>query len=199
MATTRATRRGGGGRGRRLNIGLNSNSMEQLDKVLGKVVSDFKREISDRRVSELATRIDANFRALIRDNITGPRYATGDIENSVRVTYTSSNEGKYKFRINVSNSSPDFKYFEYGTGIVGAWSDSSGYDDYLPDDWEYDINDHGANGWAFYKNVDGVTRRFITMGQEPAFTIPKLKEIIEREYSEELAKKVRLYFPRNTY
>lgn len=199
MATTRATRRGGGGKGRRLNISLNSKSMEQLDKVLGKAVSDFKREISDRRVAELATRIDANFRALIRDNITGPRYATGDIENSVNVTYSSGGEGKYKFRINVSNSSPDFKYFEYGTGIIGEWGNSSEYDEYLPSDWEYDINGHGMDGWAFYKNIDGVKRRFITMGQEPAFTIPKLKEIIEREYSNELARKIRLYFPRNTY
>lgn len=198
MAATRVSRKSGI-RGRRLNIGLNSNSMRQLDKVLGKTISAFKEEISGRRVAELATRIDSNFRALIRDNITGPRWATGDIERSVKVTFSTGDAGKYNFRINVSNSSPDFKYFEYGTGIVGAENMDYAYQDFLPDDWEYDVNGHDLEGWVFYKKIDGVVKSFKTLGQEPAFTLPKLKERIIDEYSEQLAAKIRLYFPKNRY
>lgn len=40
------------------------------------------------------------------------------------------------------------KAVEYGTGIVGAASEASSQ----AEDWEYDINNHGEQGWFYVKN-----------------------------------------------
>ena len=42
------------------------------------------------------------------------------------------------------------KAVEYGTGIVGAASEASGIAS--QDGWEYDINQHGSQGWYYKKD-----------------------------------------------
>ena len=42
------------------------------------------------------------------------------------------------------------KAVEYGTGVVGATSEASGVA--AQDGWEYDVNQHGNQGWYYKKN-----------------------------------------------
>lgn len=44
---------------------------------------------------------------------------------------------------------PYAKYVEFGTGIIGA---NAQHDLASQFGWEYDINNHGTDGWVYYKN-----------------------------------------------
>lgn len=71
-------------------------------------------------------------------------------------------------------------YVEFGTGLMGS---SNPPPDAVKAGWEYDVNDHGTEGWVYYDDYFG---RFVwTTGQmgKPFMydTINELASVAERE------------------
>lgn len=62
--------------------------------------------------------------------------------------YTESS--KIRLAENYADGFDLAKAVEYGTGIVGASSFASAYAD--KDNWQYDVNGHGENGWFYRSN-----------------------------------------------
>jgi len=63
------------------------------------------------------------------------------------------------------------KIVEYGIGIVGAQTAVD-----TPEDWQYDVNDHGEEGWYYFDNAGN---RWFTKGFEGRLIFLRLKYQIE--------------------
>jgi len=49
----------------------------------------------------------------------------------------------HEYQISISISGDEVFYFEYGTGVIGESNP------HPKDPWDYDINNHGENGWNY--------------------------------------------------
>ena len=73
---------------------------------------------------------------------------TGELMNSI--------DGYYSPTYNVGIIKAGAKYataVEFGTGVVGSQSPHPN-----PQDWQYDINQHGDEGWVYYDDGSGKFR-----------------------------------------
>lgn len=95
-----------------------------------------------------------------------------DIWNDTMVDLDSLNLSD-KTRANYSSGLSLAKIVEYGTGIVGANSEASS----IAKDWQYDMNNHGNDGW-FYEDNSG--QLHFTRGIEGRLIFYKTKEEIEK-------------------
>lgn len=53
-------------------------------------------------------------------------------------------------------------YIEFGTGVVGSENPHP-----MPENWGYDLNQHGDNGWVYYNEKDGKYHWTKGMGSRP--------------------------------
>jgi len=73
---------------------------------------------------------------------------TGELMNSI--------EGYYSPTYNVGIIKAGARYataVEFGTGVVGSQSPHPN-----PQDWQYDVNGHGDEGWVYYDDESGKFR-----------------------------------------
>ena len=76
---------------------------------------------------------------------------TGQLLGSVHGFYSTSSREGYVF---VGNGTPYAVYVEYGTGIIGKAMPHPQASDI---GWEYDVNNHGTEGWVYHKRKPGWT------------------------------------------
>lgn len=72
------------------------------------------------------------------------RYVTGELASSI----SFQRVGEAEYLVIADNDHAAF--VEFGTGVVGDGS----YQGELPSNWEYDVNNHGDDGW-WYLHDDG--------------------------------------------
>lgn len=107
---------------------------------------------------------------------------TGQLQDSINIKYLTEKRRYKDFllgaELRVEGPAKHYaKYVEYGTGIVG---DANPHPS-PPKKWVYDENEHGDEGWLYYKPKLKMARW--TLGQEGAAFMYKtylyLKNIIE--------------------
>lgn len=96
-----------------------------------------------------------------------------DLWNDTMVNLDNLNLSE-ETKANYSNGLSLAKIVEYGTGIVGARSKAST----IAENWEYDVNNHGEQGW-FYQDNGG--QLHFTSGIEGRLIFYKTKEEIEKQ------------------
>jgi HK97 gp10 family phage protein len=72
-------------------------------------------------------------------------FYTGELESSIK-GYFSPSVGVGIIKA----GAPYAVYVEFGTGIVGKSQPHPS-----PDDWRYDINEHGESGWWYFNDYTG--------------------------------------------
>ena len=70
---------------------------------------------------------------------------TGELEDSIHGYYDPDKHVGFIYTMCLYAA-----FVEYGTGIVGQSLPHPN-----PQEWEYDINNHGLNGWIYYNGRDG--------------------------------------------
>lgn len=77
----------------------------------------------------------------LRENLF--KYGLGGSKIASNINITDVGDG---FVLSVGGSSSGYASFvEYGTGIIGSTNPHPK----VPDDWEYDVNNHGMSGWWY--------------------------------------------------
>ncbi len=73
---------------------------------------------------------------------------TGELMNSIEGYYSPT------YNVGIIKAGAYYAaYVEFGTGVVGSQSPHPN-----PDGWQYDINDHGDEGWVYYDDYTGKFR-----------------------------------------
>ena len=99
--------------------------------------------------------------------------ATIDVA-SLDTFFSETSKERYPAKLSLA------KMLEYGTGYIGA---STPHQEEV-ENWEYDVNGHGVQGW-FYKGADG--RAVWTSGYEGKLIFFRTKEYIQKHISEWVA------------
>jgi len=93
----------------------------------------------------------------------------------------------------ISYSGEDVAYIEFGTGYKGKTNKYPDIANRLKIGWNYDINNHGAEGWYYYDKTDGVLKHS-QGGIEPQMPVYKsymqlknvayniIKEVMSEEF-----------------
>ena len=140
-------------------------------KDIGRVIKDiekYKRELTEKvnlLIGELTDYGVQVAKAQVRE--LGAWY-TGELESSI--------EGYFSPSVGVGiikAGAPYAVYVEFGTGIVGKSQPHPS-----PDDWRYDINEHGESGWWYFNDYTGRTQWTKGMPSRPFMfnTARKLEE-----------------------
>ena len=136
-------------------------------------VKETLAEITDKN---LVTKEHLNYKGIYRNN----HKIVVDVNQKKIVISNRTNIPVDSLNVAVASNYPDgfdlAKAVEYGTGIVGANSEASGYAS--KDSWEYDINSHGDKGWTYIVNNTMVW----TKGVEGRLIFEKSKQKIEQEF-----------------
>ena len=73
---------------------------------------------------------------------------TGELMNSIEGYYSPT------YNVGIIKAGAIYAaYVEFGTGVVGESSPHPN-----PQDWQYDINSHGDEGWVYYDDYSGKFR-----------------------------------------
>lgn len=73
---------------------------------------------------------------------------TGELMNSIEGYYSPT------YNVGIIKAGAYYAaYVEFGTGVVGSQSPHPN-----PQGWQYDINDHGFDGWVYYDDYTGQFR-----------------------------------------
>ncbi len=140
-------------------------------KDIGRVIKDiekYKRELTEKvnlLIGELTDYGVQVAKAQVRE--LGAWY-TGELESSI--------EGYFSPSVGVGiikAGAPYAVYVEFGTGVVGKSQPHPS-----PDDWRYDINEHGESGWWYFNDNTGRTQWTKGMPSRPFMfnTARKLEE-----------------------
>jgi HK97 gp10 family phage protein len=122
-------------------INLNPREIDRLIKD----IKQYKRELTEKvnlLIGELTDYGVEVAKAQVRE--LGAWY-TGELESSIK-GYFSPSVGVGIIKA----GAPYAVYVEFGTGIVGK-----GQPHPSPDDWRYDINEHGESGWWYFNDYTG--------------------------------------------
>ena len=113
-----------------------------------KDIEKYKRELTEKvnlLIGELTDYGVEVAKAQVRE--LGAWY-TGELESSIK-GYFSPSVGVGIIKA----GAPYAVYVEFGTGIVGKSQPHPS-----PDDWRYDINEHGESGWWYFNDYTGHTQ-----------------------------------------
>ena len=73
---------------------------------------------------------------------------TGELMNSIDSYYSPT------YNVGIIKAGAYYAaYVEFGTGVVGSQSPHPD-----PQDWQYDVNNHGDKGWVYYDDYSGKFR-----------------------------------------
>ena len=144
-------------------------------KDIGRVIKDiekYKRELTEKvnlLIEELTDYGVQVAKAQVRE--LGAWY-TGELESSI--------EGYFSPSVGVGiikAGAPYAVYVEFGTGIVGKSQPHPS-----PDDWRYDINEHGESGWWYFNDYTGHPQWTKGMPSRPFMynTVRELENACER-------------------
>lgn len=125
-----------------------SLSEKEITRVI-KDIEKYKRELTEKvnlLIGELTDYGVEVAKAQVRE--LGAWY-TGELESSIK-GYFSPSAGVGIIKA----GAPYAVYVEFGTGIVGK---TSPHPD-KPEGWQYDINDHGDDGWWYFNDNTGRTQ-----------------------------------------
>jgi len=122
-------------------INLNPREIDRLIKD----IKQYKRELTEKvnlLIGELTDYGVEVAKAQVRE--LGAWY-TGELESSI-TGYFSPSVGVGIIKA----GAPYAVYVEFGTGVVGKSQPHPS-----PDDWRYDINEHGESGWWYFNDYTG--------------------------------------------
>lgn len=106
------------------------------------------------------------------------KFDSGELASSISWCYDKTqNKGVIKVGANYAI------FVEFGTGIVGANSPHP-----EPEDWQYDVNSHGENGWWYFNEKQSRLRW--TKGQEASAFVYKTYEFMRKEAINEVKIKI---------
>lgn len=165
---------------------FDENSLNEFDKDLSKLATifetmEFKEFILEKAkkllddICKMNLPIDEDLGVSSSDYLSGMSYEIeGDtiiLGNTSWIDISAKNmsettKEKYPAQLSLSH------IIEYGIGAVGAGSSYSGQ----ADDWQFDVNNHGDNGW-YYKDANGGIHW--TRGFEGRYIFYKLSQNIE--------------------
>lgn len=118
--------------------------LERINSKLDTIVAKGERRLGEYGVGEL-------FEAVPHQEI------DGNLPPSVSMTRAVDG-------VSVNMVGPDSAYFEFGTGLTGKgkYPESA-----IPQrvGWEYDVNDHGTEGWQYTHKLTGKSTH--SVGMEP--------------------------------
>ena len=165
---------------------FDENSLNEFDKSLSKLekifeTQEFKEFILEKakklldNICEMNLPIDEDYGVDINNYLSGMSYQIdGDtiiLGNTSWIDVTAKNmrettKEKYPAQLSLSH------IVEYGIGAVGANSSYSGQ----AEDWQFDVNNHGDNGWYYTDNNGDI---HWTRGFEGRYIFYKLSQNIE--------------------
>lgn len=124
---------------KRIQVQLTKDSINSAIKE----ITDYKHELL-RKVGELGeTLVSEGIFSVKTWIIAYDAVETGNLLDSIEGVFNTTT-GKGFIRTNSDHAA----YVEYGTGVRGA--EASGTSPDKPSDWDYDINNHGHDGWYYY-------------------------------------------------
>lgn len=137
---------------RQITITLDPKSIDKAIKEL----EQYKAEIKAKTEMLVSKLVDKGVDIAKMSLLSYGAYQTGDLFNSIDGEVAESKTGKLIGYVRVC---ADYVvYVEFGTGVVG---DKSPHPDAQDLDYDYDVNDHGEDGWFYpYDNRRAHKYRF---------------------------------------
>ena len=122
-------------------------TLDDIDRAI-KEVAQFKREFLEKcnRLIEALTDSGVEI-AKIKVAELDAVY-TGELMNSIEGYYSPT------YNVGIIKAGAYYAaYVEFGTGVVGSQSSHPN-----PQGWQYDVNNHGDEGWVYYDDESGKFR-----------------------------------------
>lgn len=156
-------------------------SKEFLEFIAKKCVEKIK-EISATKLSDSALANEdksaymQHHKYYIRGN-TITLYNDSQIDVASKTWMSEETRAKYKAQLSLG------KVIEFGIGYIGG----SGSYSYVDDDWQYDVNSHGASGWVYLDSAGNLKRTKGFVGKQIYATlIDRLDDLIPKWINEYL-------------
>ncbi len=126
-------------------------SLTEIDKAV-KEIQKYRQELTRKIESLVQALTDRGVEIAKLQVVQMGAIYTGELEASITGYYSPST------RVGIIKAGAWYAaYVEFGTGAVGANSPHP-----APENWQYDVNNHGESGWVYFNDNDG--RRHWTAG-----------------------------------